>query len=243
MIRPHAADALRPLHVDDPERRRQIEEEAQGLPSLLLSSAAAANAVMLGAGYFTPLTGYMGREDSLSVADGMRTTDGTFWPVPIVNLIQDADALSGAGRIALRDPNVEGHPVIAVQTVEAVETLTEAEIAHVTEKVFGTTDDAHPGVATFAALGRTLVINNMIRGRMVTKEKGEASYPRELWTPVLQRGLGHRGLKAAGSTLDGAGRRCWLRRCSYEQRSGEQQAHEPSSGPLGNTDKRPTRQH
>ena len=51
MIKPHRADTLRPLFVADPERNRELQAEAETLPSLLLNSAAAANAVMLGAGY------------------------------------------------------------------------------------------------------------------------------------------------------------------------------------------------
>ena len=60
-------------------------EEAETLPSLLLNSAAAANAVMLGGGYFNPLTGYMNLADALSVAEKMHTVDGLFFPVPILN--------------------------------------------------------------------------------------------------------------------------------------------------------------
>ena len=69
MIKPHGADSLLPLLVTDAEERRELLAEAEGLPSLLLNSAAAANAVMLGGGYFTPLTGFMNLADSLSVAD------------------------------------------------------------------------------------------------------------------------------------------------------------------------------
>ncbi|MGI9303267.1 MAG: sulfate adenylyltransferase, partial [Gammaproteobacteria bacterium] len=57
MIKPHGADAVQPLLVADPDQHRELAEEAENLPSLTVSSAAAANAVMLGAGYFTPLSG------------------------------------------------------------------------------------------------------------------------------------------------------------------------------------------
>ena len=87
LIAPHGADELRPLIVDD-ARRGELEAEALTLPSLVISSAAAANAMMMGAGYFTPLTGYMNLADALSVAENMRTTDGLFWPVPVVNLAE-----------------------------------------------------------------------------------------------------------------------------------------------------------
>jgi tripartite-type tricarboxylate transporter receptor subunit TctC len=89
--------------VYDAARNEALQKEAEGLPSLLLNSAAAANAVMLGAGYFNPLTGYMNRADALSVAERLHTTGGLFWPVPVVNLTHDASAIRGAKRIALRD--------------------------------------------------------------------------------------------------------------------------------------------
>ena len=41
---------------------------------------------MMASGYFNPLTGYMNLADSLAVAEGMKTTGGLFWPVPIVNV-------------------------------------------------------------------------------------------------------------------------------------------------------------
>ena len=75
MIKPHGSDELNPLFVYDTKRREALVEEAQTLPSLLLNSAAAANAVMLGGGYFNPLTGYMNLADSLSVAEKMHTVD------------------------------------------------------------------------------------------------------------------------------------------------------------------------
>ena len=156
-IEPHGATALRPLYVSDAGRRAALLREAESLPSLLLNSAAAANAVMLGGGYFTPLAGYMNLADALSVADKLQTTDGLFWPVPIVNITQDAAKIRGAGRIALRDPNVEGHPVLAIMEVRALEPVSRAQLEHMAQQVFGTLDPKHPGVATWLSLGDTLV--------------------------------------------------------------------------------------
>ncbi|MBT7375425.1 MAG: sulfate adenylyltransferase, partial [Porticoccaceae bacterium] len=113
MIKPHGSDTLNSLLVTDTEQRQQLLAEAESLPSIVLSSAAAANAVMLGAGYFNPLTGFMNLADSLSVAETLHTADGLFWPVPVVNLVEDLSSIAGANRIALRDPNTEGNPVMA----------------------------------------------------------------------------------------------------------------------------------
>ncbi|MFT5481420.1 MAG: sulfate adenylyltransferase [Halieaceae bacterium] len=156
MIKPHGSEQLNPLYVADAEQRAALLAEAQTLPSLLLNSAAAANAVMLGAGYFNPLDGYMNLADSLSVAEKMHTADGLFWPVPIVNLTDDS-SVSGPGRIALRDPNVDGNPVLAIMDVEAVEAVSEDQISFMSEKIFGTLDAKHPGVATFGSQGNTLL--------------------------------------------------------------------------------------
>ena len=154
MIKPHGSQSLNPRYVYDDDERARLEQEAEGLPSLLLSSAAAANAVMLGAGYFNPLAGYMNLGDALSVADHLHTVDGLFWPVPVLNLTDDVAAIQGAARIALRDPNVDGNPVLAIQDVESIEEASEEQLSRITERVFGTTDPEHPGVATFRALGR-----------------------------------------------------------------------------------------
>ena len=50
-------------------------KEAEGLPSVVVCSAAAANAVMMGGGYFNPLTGYMNAADAMSVAENMKTSE------------------------------------------------------------------------------------------------------------------------------------------------------------------------
>lgn len=154
MIKPHGSDRLNPLYVQDEKERQALLREAESLPSVVVSSAAAANAVMLGSGYFNPLTGYMNREDSLSVAREMRTTKGLFWPVPVVNVLPAAQAPDGPGRVALRDPNVEGQPILAIQDVTSIEEFSDEDMAAMTEKIFRTLDPEHPGVAAFNGTGR-----------------------------------------------------------------------------------------
>jgi len=157
MIKPHGGDSLIPLLVEEPARLKALQAEAVNLPSLMLSSAAAANAVMLGAGYFTPLKGFMGKADALNVAEHMHTCSGLFWPVPVVNLTTEGEGLAPGSRLALRDPNVAGNPVIAIQDVEAVEVLSDEEVDFIAQHVYRTNDDTHPGVSTFASLGRVVV--------------------------------------------------------------------------------------
>lgn len=157
MINPHGSEVLKPLYIESPEQRAVLLEEASRIPNVLVSSATAANAVMLAGGYFNPLTGLMNKADALSVAKSMTTASGLFFPVPVLNLLESADGFGSGQRIALRDPNIEGHPVIAIQTVDAIETLSSSELEQIAQAVYGTTDAAHPGVNAFFDQGSVVV--------------------------------------------------------------------------------------
>ncbi|MCB1797982.1 MAG: sulfate adenylyltransferase, partial [Gammaproteobacteria bacterium] len=127
------------------------------LPSLLISSQAAGNAVMMGAGYFSPLPGFMNVADAMGAAEKMTLSDGSFFPVPVMCLVESAEAIGDAKRIALRDPNVEGNPVLAVMQVQAIEEVSDEQMQVMTEKVYRTSDPEHPGVAAFNSQGRVCV--------------------------------------------------------------------------------------
>ena len=157
LIKPHGSDALNPLFVADEAERAKLMKEAEGLPKLLVCSQAAANAVMLAGGYFNPLTGFMNLEDSLAVAERMKTAAGLFWPVPIVNVVKDVSAIKDAKRIALLDPNVDGNPVLAIQDVESIEEASDQQMKFMSEKIFRTTVPEHPGASTFLSVGRFFV--------------------------------------------------------------------------------------
>lgn len=157
MIKPYGSDVLMPLLIKDDRSRKDLLEEASTLPSITVSSAAAANAVMLGSGYFSPLPGFMDKAEAMSVADTMKTPSGLFWPIPVLNLLPGEKLSGDPERVALRDPNVEGNPVLAIQEITSIDTLSEEELSHLAEKIFGTLDPGHPGVAAFTSQGNTIL--------------------------------------------------------------------------------------
>ena len=161
LIAPHGSDSLNPLFIEDSSQRDDLLNSSKDMPQLLLNSAAAANVVMLGAGYFTPLSGFMNKKNAISVANDMLTTEGLFWPVPIINLTKDSKNIKIGDEIALLDPNIQGNPVIAIQQVSAIESLNDGEITAMADKIFGTTDKDHPGVANFLSLGGTLIAGDI----------------------------------------------------------------------------------
>ncbi len=154
MIKPVGSETLNPLFVYDTEEHHKLMSEAESLPSVIISSQAAGNAVMMGAGYFNPLKGFMNLADAMGAAEKLTLADGSFFPVPVLCLLDNIDAISGAGRIALRDPNMEGNPVLAVMDVAAIEEISSEQMALMTQQVYRTDDINHPGVNNFNKQGR-----------------------------------------------------------------------------------------
>ena len=156
MIKPHGSEELTPKIVNTDEEKESLLKAAESMKKLKVTSAAAANLVMLGAGYFTPLDGFMNKDDLLSVADNMCLKSGLFWPTPVMNLVKDEANFQPGQKIALLDPNCD-NALIAIQTVEKVEILSDDELDNVIQQTFGTKDKEHPGVQTLYGQGNTLI--------------------------------------------------------------------------------------
>jgi sulfate adenylyltransferase len=193
MIKPHGSDELNPLFVYDPQENEKLQHEARSLASIVISSQAAGNAVMLGAGYFNPLTGYMGKADALSVAKTMHMTNGLLWPTPVVNIVADAGSIKAGDRIALKDPNVEGNPVLAIMDVKGVEEMTGAEMLEIAKHVYGTDDMEHPGVNAFLTQGNTVLSGDI---RVLNFSYFQAEFPDTFRTAVeIRNEIRERGWK------------------------------------------------
>jgi sulfate adenylyltransferase len=209
LIAPHGAAELKPLIVSDPDERARLAIEAEQLPSIVISSAAAGNAVMLAGGYFTPLNGFMNKADALSVGQLMQTSSGLFWPTPVLNLVHEADAIKPSDRIALKDPNVEGMPVLAIQQVEAIEKFSANEIEELVRQVFGTTDRHHPGVEQFMSQGSVAISGPL---QVLNYSYFESDFPDTF--------------RSAGNIRDAISKMGWDRVVAFQTRNPMHRAHE-----------------
>ena len=91
LIPPHGGGALEPLRIEETQRSQELARAAT-LPRLTVSSREKGDLIMLGLGGFTPLTGFMTHADWKGVCDGMKTADGTFWPIPITLSVEGLPA-------------------------------------------------------------------------------------------------------------------------------------------------------
>jgi ATP sulfurylase len=125
------------------DRRVELEEALELLPgaqSLTLSPAEAADLRALATGVYSPLTGFMSSAEHEACTDTMRLPDGLLWPVPVCLGVSDEFSIRG-DRLALRNAHGNLLGVLEVSEVYQRDRLAEAE------RVFGTTDPAHPGAA------------------------------------------------------------------------------------------------
>ena len=138
---PHGG-ALVDLLVAD-ERAAVLKAASRDWPSWDLTARQLCDLELLMNGGFSPLRGFLGREDYESVCARMRLADGTLWPIPIaLDLTEEAAGKLGPGSsLALRDS--EGVMLAALHVRETWRPDRRAEA----RAVFGTEDPLHPGVA------------------------------------------------------------------------------------------------
>ena len=142
LVEPHGGGDLAPLLLEGDALAAE-RARAKTLPSLRVSSREKGDLIMLGIGGFTPLEGFMTHADWQGVCDGMRTTSGLFWPIPITLSAtrEQADILPTGADIALVDP--DDGSVLATMTVTEKYAI---DKAHECATVYRTADPEHPGV-------------------------------------------------------------------------------------------------
>jgi sulfate adenylyltransferase len=129
--------------------REAAIERAAHLPRLTLNSVNLSDLELIGNGAFSPLTGFIGEADYGSVIEEMYLRSGLPWTIPVTLAVtqEQANALEIGQEIALYDGVGQ-----LVGLLELAEKYT-AHKAYEAERVFGTTDAAHPGVARLYASG------------------------------------------------------------------------------------------
>lgn len=139
LISPYGGELVNLLVSSD-----ELDEKmayAGTLPSIQISSRVECDLELLAVGAFSPLRGFMGKDDLQSVLDTMRLTDGTLFPMPITLPVDPTDDIKVGIDIALRDSK---NNVLAILSVEE---MYEWDLEEIAVKAFGKFDTKHPIVA------------------------------------------------------------------------------------------------
>ncbi len=121
---------------------------ANTLPSIQISARAECDLELLAVGAFSPLKGFMGKDDLQGVLDNMRLTDGTLFPMPITLPVDPTDDIKEGIDIALRDSK---NNILAILSVEE---MYEWDLEEIAVKAFGKNDTKHPIVAEMHRWGK-----------------------------------------------------------------------------------------
>jgi sulfate adenylyltransferase len=151
-VLPHGGKLL-PLLAEGEERNKGLER-AKRLPQIKMNSREVSDLIMLAMGAFSPLKGFMIKEDYHGVIRDMHLTNGTFWPVPITLSIskQEAGSLKEGHEVALVDgTNSEIMGIMLLEETFTYDKELEAK------SVFQTTDTNHPGVNKLYRQGEILL--------------------------------------------------------------------------------------
>lgn len=131
-------------------------------------------------GAFAPLRGFMNGDEFSSVVNSMRLPDGTPFPLPVILPVEDAlvPGIKGSNVITLLH---EGEEVGSI----APEEVYRPDLSGAVPKIFGATDDRHPGVHFFKRMPPWFVAGPVrISERAIKRFSGDAHTPQEavaLW--------------------------------------------------------------
>jgi len=150
LVNPHGKEKkLKPLLLTG-DQLREEKQKAKSLPQVMMTSRETSDLIMLGIGAFTPLDGFMGKEDWKGVCDGYRTSQGVFWPIPITlsTSREQANELKDGKEVCLIDEETD--ELMGSMTVQEKYPI---DKAYECKQVFKTTDREHPGVAKVMSQG------------------------------------------------------------------------------------------
>ncbi len=151
MPEPHGGTLVeRTLGADE---AAELAARAETMPRIALDARSASDLRMVSIGAFSPLTGFLRRDDYLSVVQDSRLSTGEVWTIPITLPVNGSEAgnIRAGVEAALFRESGELLGSINVEDTYVYDARLEAR------EVFRTEDEAHPGVTNLYAQGDTLV--------------------------------------------------------------------------------------
>jgi len=151
-VPPHGGKLL-PLLLKDDDLNKGLDK-ARHLPQITMNTREVSDLIMLGMGAFSPLEGFMCKEDYHGVLKEMHCKDGTFWPVPITLSLSkaEADSLKEGQDVALVD-KITGE----IMGILSIEERFSYDKDMEAKSIFKTDDMKHPGVKKLYEQGEILL--------------------------------------------------------------------------------------
>jgi sulfate adenylyltransferase len=151
IIQPHGGRLVNRLLQG--QAREEALLKARRLKSINVSSRIISDMELIAVGAFSPIEGFMGKEDYDSVIEHMRLKDGLPWSIPITLSVSEEEAtgLEEGEELSLLDQ--DGN-IIAILILEEKYLYDKEREA---KNVYGTSELAHPGVSVLYSQGSILL--------------------------------------------------------------------------------------
>ena len=151
LIAPHGGDLI--LNMASDQEQAALRQLANSLPQVQVGSRQLADLEMLANGAYSPLNGFMKRNDYTGVVNEMRLSNGLPWTVPITLSVSTEQAanLKEGSQIALVDAQGAEQAIMTIEEKFGYDKQLEAT------KIYHTTEDAHPGVHVLYQQGDVLL--------------------------------------------------------------------------------------
>ena len=146
MLEPHGGKLINRALMGGAKDRTS---EAERIPKISLTQELAKEVQNIAHGVFSPLEGFLTRDDYISVMNKGKLANDIAWTLPIVLDIPASTDVKEGGEAAL----VYDSEPLAIIHIEEIYEYNKEEFA---QKVFGTTDPAHPGVAKVLSMEERL---------------------------------------------------------------------------------------
>ncbi len=151
----------------------------KSLPKLIVDERVIMDAEQIGIGTYSPLTGFMNKDDLFSVLDNYHLMSGVPWTLPIVLQVSKSDRRRFKKNHEIALVYEKDNKIYAVLTVTDVFSV---DLKKAAKKWFGTTDLEHPGVKHLFDKGEYFI------GGEITLVRRKASEHKEFeFTPQQTR--------------------------------------------------------
>ncbi len=189
LIPPHGGTLIE-CRLTGHERQVALEAAAQA-PSVTLSERSLHDLECISTGVYSPHGGFVTEEAYHTIVHDLRLPSGLAWSIPITLQLSEKEAAGLA-------PNTEvalKHPAGTVLAIMTVTDLYRPDQTVEAAKVYGTTDDTHPGVAAVKLAGPVYLggpvqlLNDLPRGPFVehnfTPRQTRAEFTKRGWDTVV----------------------------------------------------------
>ncbi|MFY9264844.1 MAG: sulfate adenylyltransferase [Solirubrobacterales bacterium] len=157
------------------------------MTQIKLSAKQTADFELLANDGFAPLTGFQGQADYDNVVDNMRLADNQPWSIPVVLGADSGEVGETVELIGSQDE--------ALGTI-TIEEVFERDLKREAERVYRTTDDAHPGVAALYGESSRVIAGpidsralpnhiDIVQPYLLTPAKTKAEFAKRGWKTIV----------------------------------------------------------